>query len=121
QSAMMVIRSIATGDLELKDFFRVMSKAFIMGLTLSIILGLMIFPIVLFLHQDDANRLQAAITIALALSIIILLSNLTGALLPLVLKSIRLDPALVSGPFISTLVDVGCLFLYFAIARQFIF
>ena len=123
QSAMMVIRSLATGELHLNDFFRVLGRALLMGISLGLILGLMVFPVVLLTQSGTpaTHQFNVALTIAIALATVIILSNLTGALLPLVLKSVGLDPALVSGPFISTLVDVGCLLIYFEIARHLLF
>ncbi|MBN1333238.1 MAG: magnesium transporter, partial [Synergistales bacterium] len=58
-----------------------------------------------------------AITVALAIIAVVLLGNLAGAFLPVVARFFKLDPAIMSGPFITTIVDVFGLIVYFEIAR----
>jgi len=59
------------------------------------------------------NYVLIALTVGLALVLVVLWGSLTGSLLPIILKKIGLDPAVVSAPFVATLVDVTGLVIYF--------
>ncbi|MGF1571864.1 MAG: magnesium transporter [Sumerlaeia bacterium] len=113
QSAALVIRAMATGDLELRDGFRVLQREMAVSLLLSAVLGVLSFSMVYLMEAD----LAIALCIGVGLATIVTLSNLMGALFPLLLQAIRLDPALMSGPFISTIIDVIGLVIYLEISR----
>ena len=83
-----------------------------MGLALGCALGLMAYFRVFL---QDHNLLLASI-VAIALLVTLLAANLAGALIPLFLKKINLDPALTAGPFIATIIDAMGITLYFQIA-----
>lgn len=112
QMSAIVIRSMAVGDIEEDDFKKVLGKELFSGVILGIILG-----IVMFL-RSIINTREPLIMLSLSLSIIIvvMISNILGAILPFFAKKIHLDPALISGPFISTLMDILSMFFYFSIA-----
>ncbi|HOO86380.1 MAG TPA: magnesium transporter, partial [Synergistales bacterium] len=59
-----------------------------------------------------------ALTVAISVVGVVMLGNLVGALLPFAAKKLKLDPAIMSGPFISTVVDILGLLLYFEVARR---
>ena len=112
QSATMVVRALALGEIRPGDFLRVFRRELFMGMALGIILGVMAYFRVFF--QDHNNLLGW--TVGVALLATLLTANLTGALLPLLLKKLRLDPALTAGPFIATVIDAVGITLYFQIA-----
>ena len=112
QSATMVVRALALGEIHPGDFLRVFRRELFMGLALGITLGVMAYFRVFF--QDHNVWLGG--TVAAALVATLLTANLTGALLPLLLKKLRLDPALTAGPFIATVIDAVGITLYFQIA-----
>jgi magnesium transporter len=113
QSATLIIRGLATGEVELKDYLRVISREIFMGLFLGIILGMLSFIRARFV---DVNPF-IGIAVGIAVFISVLSANLIGAMLPLILKKIKIDPAVSAGPFITTIIDVTTLILYFEIAR----
>jgi magnesium transporter len=113
QSATLIIRGLATGEVELKDFFRVLSREILMGVFLGIILGLLSFIRARFV---DINPF-IGIAVGIAVFISVLAANIIGAILPLLLKKLKIDPAVSAGPFITTIIDVTSLILYFEIAQ----
>ncbi|MBT8338637.1 MAG: magnesium transporter [Desulfatitalea sp.] len=112
QSATMIVRSMALGEITLADFGRVLRREIVMGLMLGVALGLMTYFRV-FLQDHDV---MLGCIVATALLATLMAANLIGALLPLVLKKIRLDPALTAGPFIATIIDAVGIATYFQIA-----
>ncbi len=112
QSATMVVRALALGEIRPGDFLRVFRRELFMGLALGVTLGVMAYFRVFF---QDHNALLGW-TVGAALVATLLTANLTGALLPLVLKKVGLDPALTAGPFIATVIDAVGISLYFQIA-----
>jgi magnesium transporter len=112
QSATMVVRSLALGEIQPRDFGRVFGRELAMGLALGVALGLMAYFRV---YLQDHNMILGCI-VAVALVATLLAANLTGALMPLILKTIRLDPALTAGPFIATVIDAVGITIYFKIA-----
>ncbi|MFZ1984591.1 MAG: magnesium transporter [Desulfatitalea sp.] len=114
QSATMVVRSMALGEIELSDFGRLFRRELVMGLFLGGALGLMAYFRV---YIQDRNVMLGLI-VSVALLATLLTANLIGALMPLVLKKINLDPALTAGPFIATIIDALGITIYFQIALR---
>lgn len=112
QSATMIVRSMALGEISLKDLGRVFRRELVMGMLLGGALGLMAYFRV-FLQDHD---IMLASIVATALVATLLTANLIGALMPLALKKIKLDPALTAGPFIATIMDAVGIAIYFQIA-----
>jgi magnesium transporter len=112
QSATMVVRSMALGEIQPRDFGRVFGRELVMGMALGLALGLMTYFRVFL--QDHNIMLGCIVSVALVATL--LAANLTGALMPLVLKKINLDPALTAGPFIATVIDAVGLTIYFKTA-----
>jgi magnesium transporter len=112
QSATMVVRSMALGEIGPRDFGKVFGRELVMGLALGLALGLMTYFRVFL--QDHNIMLGCIVSAALVATL--LAANLTGALMPLVLKKINLDPALTAGPFIATVIDAVGLTIYFQTA-----
>lgn len=113
QSATLIIRGIATDDIRYNDWLKVFRKEMIVGLLLGVSLAVVAF-IRGFLESDHA--LQLAWVISTSLIVLILWSNVIGSLLPILLHKMKLDPAVISGPVITTIVDVSGLLIYFNIA-----
>lgn len=112
QSATMIVRSMALGEIESGDMGRVFRRELVMGLFLGVSLGLMaLFRVFL---QD--HNIMLGVIVASALVATLLAANLIGALMPMVLKRINLDPALTAGPFIATIMDALGIAIYFQIA-----
>jgi len=112
QSATMVVRALALGEICPRDALRVFNRELLMGLALGLTLGLMAYFRVFL---QDHNMILGCI-VAMALLATLLTANLAGALIPLLLRRMGLDPALTAGPFIATIIDAVGITLYFQIA-----
>jgi magnesium transporter len=112
QSATMVVRALALGEIFPRDFLRVFYRELIMGMALGAALGLMAYFRVFL---QDQNMMLGFI-VGTALLATLLTANLSGALIPLLLRRLNLDPALTAGPFIATIIDAVGITIYFQIA-----
>ncbi len=124
QAAMMVIRAMALDELRPHDSIRVAWKEFRLGLLLGSILGISTFVIcvcVLPLFRaplpEMVSYLDFGVAVSLALGVQVMFSTLIGALLPLGAKSLKLDPAVIAAPAITTIVDVIGMAIYFTTAQ----
>jgi magnesium transporter len=113
QSATIIIRSLATGDVRIKDFLRVIFKESLVGLFIGITLAVA-GSIIVALIQNDW---MLSVAVSVSMGITILLASTVGASLPILFRRMKLDPALMSGPLIATIVDVAGILIYFEIAR----
>jgi len=113
QSATLIIRGIATDDIKYKDWLKVFRKELVVGLLLGLSLAIVAF-LRGFLESNDG--MQIAWIISISLIVLILWANIIGSLLPILLHKLNLDPAVISGPLITTLVDVSGLLIYFNLA-----
>jgi magnesium transporter len=120
QAAVTVIRGISLGELEFRDFFKVFFKELKVGLISGLSLGIASFLKILFLDkllmQNPDITISVAIVTSLTLAAVILFAKITGAVLPLLVKKIGLDPAVMASPFITTLLDVVSLLIYLLVA-----
>ena len=124
QAATMVIRAMSLGELEAGSTAKVIIKELSLGAMLGAVLGCCIALITLFILPAFNPPLPEGIamsTFALAVSIAlaaqITTSTLSGALLPLGARAIKLDPAVVAAPAITTLVDISGMVIYFTAAQ----
>jgi magnesium transporter len=116
QSATLVIRAVATGDLEAGAWLRVLGKELGVGALLGVALAAAVF--VWSLVWPEAR--QIAPVVGLTMLVLVLWANLIGGFMPLVLRTVGIDPAVASAPLITTVVDATGLLLYFTIATIFI-
>ncbi|HEX2780765.1 MAG TPA: magnesium transporter [Gemmatimonadaceae bacterium] len=112
QSATLITRALAVGDVELRDTLRVFSRELGQGLALGAFLGLIGFGRALMW----GNGTSVALVIAMTLLGVVLIGTLVGAMLPLIFTKLGFDPAIASSPFVASLVDVAGIVLYFMIA-----
>ncbi len=121
QAASLMIRALAVGEVGLRDWWTVMRREILSGLTLGLILGTVgMLRIGLWqaaTHQYGPHWALIAITVGLSLIGVVLWGTLTGSMLPFILRRLGQDPATSSAPFVATLVDVVGLVIYFLIAR----
>lgn len=109
QVATLVVRALATRDLELRDYARVLAKEIATGLMLGLAFGAFIMGYVLFFQPEPLIAVALGITMLL----IALTANLVGASLPFLFRRLGIDPALTSSPGITTVMDVVGLLIYF--------
>lgn len=114
QSSTLVIRGIALGEVSINDIFKVVWRELRISLLVGTVLALINFARVYFL---GGNTLMVSVVVSLTLVITIVLAKVIGGILPLVAKSINLDPAIMASPLISTVVDALTLLSYFKIAE----
>jgi magnesium transporter len=122
QSATVVIRAISLNELLPRDVFKVMKKELIISALLCACLGLMTYLRVLFFTVDSAipSRFtlgKIAVVISLALSIQVVWSTIFGAVIPIIATKLKIDPAVVSSPALTTIVDMGGITIYFLAAK----
>jgi magnesium transporter len=120
QASTLIIRAMALGEVTLKDWWHVMRREILSGLSLGGILGIIGFIRIstwaLVFHSYGEHWLLLALTVGIALIGIVLWGTLSGSMLPFLLRRIGLDPATSSAPFVATLVDVSGLVIYFTVA-----
>jgi len=111
-----VIRGLATGELEIKDIVRVLSKEIRIALCVGLAMGILASLRAVLTTHDPQLMGPLSLTVGLAMLGCVVLAISAGALLPILFKRVGLDPALMSGPFISSLMDVFTLLLYLKLA-----
>ncbi len=113
QSSATIIRGLATGELSSQQTFRVMRREIGLGLLLGAILGCFGLGRVLLTERS----LLLGLTVGIGLAATIAVATITGAFIPLLLRRMRIDPAVAAGPFIATAIDLAGLIIYFQIAK----
>jgi magnesium transporter len=108
-----ITRALATGDVRFGDALRVFRKELVVAMVLGAIMAVATYIRAWTLDVGPGVGLEVAITA----TCIVLWSAAVASVLPLVLRRLRLDPAVVSGPFITTIVDGTGLVIYFELAR----
>jgi len=120
QATSLIIRSLALGEIKLRDWWKIMLRELPSGLMLGAILGLMgIARILLWQSLGIASYPHPnllALTIGVALVGVVTFGSLAGSMLPFILQKLGFDPASASAPFVATLVDVTGLSIYFYVA-----
>lgn len=122
QSATVVVRALALGEISAKDVLRVLRKELFVSLLLAMILGGLAFGKVLFLSRNTTIPVGFTLptigsVIAIALALQVVTATLIGALLPLIASAFKMDPAVVASPALTTVVDITGLLIYFTTAR----
>lgn len=112
QASALVIRGLATGDLTVRDYLKVLWKEFRISILCSIALAVVNGIRILVQFGD----IRIALIVSATLSCTVVAAKIIGCSLPMLAKRLGLDPALISSPFITTLVDTFAVFLYFNIA-----
>ncbi len=120
QASTIIIRALAVGEIRIRDWVSVFRRELITGGVLGLLLGMIGFLRVVIWSQFSTiygeHWLGLAFTVLFSLTGVVALGSLSGAMLPFVLKSFKLDPATSSAPFVATIVDVAGLLIYFSIA-----
>ncbi|MDD3678257.1 MAG: magnesium transporter [Dehalococcoidales bacterium] len=113
QSATVVIRGLATGEVNPKKALAVIGRESLVGIVLGLALGAAVLVLAYILGRD----LMVAGVVTFTLIVISLIATIIGGALPFAFRLVKLDPALVSAPFISTVMDIFGVFLYFLVAN----
>ena len=116
QSSSTIIRGLSLGEIEFRDTFRVVVKEFLIALACGIALAVVNFAKLMIF--DDSITWQMALVISVTMICAVVFAKVVGSVLPVIAKKIGFDPAVMSSPFISTIVDAVTLLIYFAIASS---
>ncbi len=113
QSSTLIIRSLALGEIEPTDMFKVVKKELQVGILVGIVLAVANFLRLYYLESTD---FYVALTVTLTLMVVVIMAKTVGGVLPLFAKLLKLDPAIMAGPLITTIVDAAALMIYFKLA-----
>jgi magnesium transporter len=114
QSATLITRALAVGDVELRHAARVLTREGLQGLALGAFLGVFGFARVML----GGESTMVALVVGLTLLAVVVTGTLVGATLPLVFTRLGFDPAIASSPFVASFVDVAGIIIYFSIAAR---
>lgn len=114
QTSTLIIRSMALGEISFKDIFTVLWREIRVGLLCGLALGLVNFIRVLLTSKGDA---LLSLTVTLTLVIVVVLAKSIACILPMIAKKIKLDPAVLASPLITTILDGTSLIAFFTIAH----
>jgi magnesium transporter len=112
QSSTIVVRGLATGRLNVRDIWTVVVKELCIGLILGVVYGLLIAAVA----QVSYNTLMLAVSVGLALMSSMAIAALVGSFVPMVMARLHIDPAVSTGPFVTTAIDIISVFFYFILA-----
>jgi magnesium transporter len=112
QSSTIVVRGLATGRLSVRDIWPVVLKELAIGLILGLVYGLLIGVVAQFRYSREALALSVALAVISSMSI----AALVGSLVPMGFARINIDPAVATGPMVTTAIDIISVFFYFVIA-----
>jgi len=113
QASTIVIRSLVLGEVVFKDIFRIMWKEFRISALVGLALSVLNFLRIYFLEKYD---LGIALTVCFTLFFTIIVAKVIGGMLPVIVKKVKLDPAIVASPIITTIIDTVALIIYFNFA-----
>ena len=114
QAASLMIRGLAVREIKLRDWWVVLKRELIIGASLGLILGAMGFLRVLL----STSKQEVGLVVSLSLLGIVIFGAIIGAMLPFILKFMKLDPAVSSSPVIASLVDIVGIIIFFSIALR---
>ncbi len=112
QSSTIVVRGLATGRLSILDIWSVMAKELSIGLILGLIYGSFIAVVAQLHHSTGAVAVAVGLSVICSMSV----AALVGSMVPMIFARINIDPAVATGPFVTTAIDIISVFFYFKIA-----
>lgn len=112
QSSTIVVRGIATGRIAIRDFWSVLLKELTIGVILGVIYGLLIGSVAQVRYSTSALAISVGLAVVSSMSI----AALVGSLVPMAFARIHIDPAVATGPFVTTAIDIVSVTFYFMIA-----
>ena len=115
QASVTIIRSLSLGEIRMRNIFKILWKELRVSLLCGTALAVAAFAKVMIFDRVSA---EIALTVSLSLLATIVLAKLVGASLPILAKRVKLDPAVMASPFITTIVDAVSLIIYFNIATK---
>ena len=124
QSSVTVIRALSLGEVYTSDIFKVIWKEFKVSIICGVSLAIACFAKVILIDgwmlKTSGIDINVALVVSLTLCLTIICAKLIGCILPIVAKKMKVDPAVMASPFITTIIDTVCLIVYFVIAMAII-
>lgn len=114
QSSTLVIRGMSTGEIELTDWKKVFAKEFQVSLLVGLLLAIINFIRIMIMESVGT---KVALVVSITMMMTVISSMLVGGLLPILAKKLKVDPAIMAAPLITTVVDACGLIIYFNIAN----
>jgi magnesium transporter len=114
QTSTLIIRGMAVGEIQIGDVLRVLGREFCIALLCGLALALVNYVRIYFMYGKSS---ALCITVSISLVITIMIAKTIGCILPMVAKKLKVDPAIMAAPLITTLVDGTSLAVYFSIAK----
>ncbi len=115
QSATLMIRALAVGDVRIEDWFQLIKKEFLVAIPLGLFMALAVSLVGFFRAGIDV-----AVVVALSMVVIVVVGSTVGMSLPFVLNRFNKDPATASGPLVTSIADIAGVLIYFSIARWYL-
>ena len=116
QAATLLVRAMATGDIDAKDWWRLFLRSMGGSVLIGAVMAAAIAAMASLMLAGDPNRFQIVGVVAASMFAIVLMGSLIGTLLPMLLEKLHLDPATASAPLISSVSDILGILVYFSIA-----
>lgn len=117
QVSTLIIRGLAVGEIEIKDYFKIILKELRVAAICGLVLGA---ANIIRMYLFCEGTIEVFLVVSLAMFCAIVVAKLIGCSLPIFAKIVKLDPALMAGPMIATLVDIVTLVIYFGLAKAFL-
>jgi len=117
QSATLVIRGIALEEIEFSDIFKVIWKEFRVSVLVGFILSAVNFVRIYYFTKSG---LETSLVVAISMFLTVIMAKVIGGVLPLIAKSLKIDPAIMASPLITTIVDTAALIIYFQLSVIFL-
>ncbi len=117
QSSTLIIRGLALGEISMSDALKVFWKELRVSMVVGLILAFINFLRIFYLEGVGA---MVSLTVCITLFMTVVLAKVVGGLLPIAAKSVKLDPAIMASPLITTIVDAFSLIIYFKMAHMLI-
>ena len=114
QSSTIVVRGLATGRLNVRDIWSVVLKELSIGIILGLVYGALIGSVAQLRYSKEALAISVALAVISSMSV----AALVGSLVPMAFARINIDPAVATGPFVTTAIDIISVFFYFIIATS---
>ena len=121
QSSTIIVRSIAIGEVNLKDTWRVLWREFSTGALLGTAYGVLLGGFAYLFPHFREYAWKLPLVVALAIFVNMVIAATVGTIIPMFFKRVQIDPAVATGPFVTTAIDVIGIFAYFMLAKLFLF
>lgn len=125
QTTALLIRGLSLGTIKTKDFFKALLKEFFVGMMVGVALGVVCYAW-LWLEQItgivvvEENTNFVFLVVAFSVFLVVVVAKLIATTLPIAAKLVKLDPAVMAGPLVTTVADAIAILIYFSIAKQFL-